>query len=431
MTESVRDLLVRGIAAAKAGDLAEARFYLEWVLRLNPAQYQKVDAWFWLSEISLDPEQKRAYLEEVLGSQPNHYQARRSLAVLDGRLDPKDIVDPDRLVPGAGEEQTVGAQRFVCPTCGGRLTYTPDGQRLICEYCQSRQPMSAEFADVDGSLDEADFTLALATARGHSHTVALRAFECQACGAAFIIAPETLSLTCPYCAAVYVAEVSVTRQLIPPEAVIPFAFSKPQAQRAVAAALAEAGQSALQTHPNDLPLHGVYLPVWAFAISGELGWTAPDPEDRNRPPQTGREAVLFDRQLVPASRHFSGEWRGEYGRFDFSGLQPYHPAYLADWPAETYQITLADASLEARGQALDRGRDDIHNKHAVDRELLQIDSSGLLVESFQLLLLPFWISRLRQGEKHYPVLVNGQTGQVRGHEPFRSKRGWLAWLLGG
>ncbi len=425
MSDSVRGLLVRGIAAAKSGDKEEARFYLEWVLRLNPALHQKVDALFWLSEICLDPAKKRAYLEEVLGHQPNHYQARRSLAVLDGRLDPREIVDPDHLPPPPGEEKDVSARRFVCPTCGGRLTYAPDGQRLVCEYCQVRQPLSAEHPDVDGSLDEADFTLALATAKGHSHPVAMRAFECTACGASFILSHETLSLTCPYCAAVYVTEVSLTRRLIPPEAVIPFKLDKRQAQLAMAAALEDGG-----VHPNNLRVHGVYLPVWAFAISGELGWTAPDPDDRNKPPRTGQDAVLYNRILVPASNHFSGEWRGEYERFDFSGLQPYDPAYLADWPAETYRISLADASLNARLQALDRGRDEVSLRYALDRELLQTDSSGLLVESFQLLLLPFWISRLRRGEKHYPVMVNGQTGRVRGRGPFQSKRSWLSWILG-
>ena len=61
MSEGTRDLLVRGIAAAKAKDKDQARFYLEWVLRAEADRQQKVEAWLWLSEISDDPAEKRDF----------------------------------------------------------------------------------------------------------------------------------------------------------------------------------------------------------------------------------------------------------------------------------------------------------------------------------------------------------------------------------
>ena len=59
MSDSARDLLVRGIAAAKAQDTDQARFYLEWVLRTDASREQKIKAWLWLSEVSEDPDEKR------------------------------------------------------------------------------------------------------------------------------------------------------------------------------------------------------------------------------------------------------------------------------------------------------------------------------------------------------------------------------------
>ena len=96
MSEKARDLLVRGVASAKAKQADEVRFFLEWVIRTESSLEQRADAFFWLGEISEDPEEKRAHLLEALGCRPNHYQAQRSLAVLDGRLDPQDIIDPDK-----------------------------------------------------------------------------------------------------------------------------------------------------------------------------------------------------------------------------------------------------------------------------------------------------------------------------------------------
>lgn len=63
MSESVRDLLVRGVAAAKDGAKDEARFYLEWALRLDPSDEQRIKAWLWLGEVCDDLAQKRNYLD--------------------------------------------------------------------------------------------------------------------------------------------------------------------------------------------------------------------------------------------------------------------------------------------------------------------------------------------------------------------------------
>jgi Tfp pilus assembly protein PilF len=44
MSDGARDLLVRGIAAAKAGERDEARHYLEWALRQEPSSDEQIEA---------------------------------------------------------------------------------------------------------------------------------------------------------------------------------------------------------------------------------------------------------------------------------------------------------------------------------------------------------------------------------------------------
>ena len=77
MSESARDLLVRGVAAAKAGDKDEARFYLEKMLRLDPTPDQRADAWVWLSAVYDDLAKKRDCIENALSYNPDHPVARR------------------------------------------------------------------------------------------------------------------------------------------------------------------------------------------------------------------------------------------------------------------------------------------------------------------------------------------------------------------
>jgi DNA-directed RNA polymerase subunit M/transcription elongation factor TFIIS len=427
MSDSVRDLLVRGIAAAKSNEKEQARFYLEWALRLDPSTEQVVDANFWLSEISDDPEEKRNYLEEVLVNQPNHYQARRSLAILDGRLNPDDIVDPNQLPRNPIAAQgPVQAQRFVCPNCGGRLAYAPDGKSLVCEHCQATKELDRLDREEMGAESGQDFTIALATARGHTKPVTTRTFECRACGAVYIIAPQTLSLTCPYCASVYVVEHTETRNLIPPEGIIPFVLSKGRATKLAQRWLIS---QELTSGVRLDPFQGVYFPVWAFTLSGLIPYTYWEDDDDSSP-KTGQKLLSYPNILIPASDKLPDEYIEEIDGFDLDQLVSYDNAYLANWPAETYQITLSDASLEARWKTLEMARPAIAREINSQFRNLNIDSSKLLIETFKLILVPLWVTRYRsQGSAHL-LLVNGQTSSVWGATLARKVPSWLSRLVG-
>ena len=206
MSESVRTLLVRGIAAAKTGqarDKEEARFYLEWVMRSTDATSdQKASAWLWLSQIEDDPAKKRDCLENVLASDPANVLARRGLAILEGRLKPDDIVDPNKPVEPvkpAAIPQPAGVRRYVCPQCGGRLSYVADQRSLVCGYCGNR--LQEQQALEQGALvGEEDFTIALATAQGHRWALPVeRTLKCNGCGAMFTLPPLQVSGDCPFC----------------------------------------------------------------------------------------------------------------------------------------------------------------------------------------------------------------------------------------
>src|SRR5438477_7937979 len=93
------DLLVYGVAAAKANSRDEARNYLEWVLRTDADFDQQAEAWYWLSTITDDPVEKRSCLESVLAINPHYGDARRDLAILQGRIKPDQVPDPRYNVP--------------------------------------------------------------------------------------------------------------------------------------------------------------------------------------------------------------------------------------------------------------------------------------------------------------------------------------------
>ena len=422
MDESIRDLLVRGIAAAKAKEKHEARFYLEWVLRLDPPLDQRVEAWFWLSEVCDDLKEKRSCLEEVLAYQPGHQPARRSLAILDGRLDPDEIVDPDHLTSEKVENnQPLLSRSFTCPRCGGRMVFQPDGLSLACEYCQGGQQISRQISSQDQPGTRGDFTIAMATARGHTSLVDTRSFDCKACGAIFLLSPQVVSLTCPYCASVYVIETAENRTLIPPDLLIPFSFAQAQASRLLSDWIKV---NNLEIAPTGL--YGLYLPVWRFTLSARLADTEQDQGNNESPHSYARDIFLLQDIMIPASLSLPDIRADFFQQFDIRQALLYDPGYLADWPAETYQISLSDASLKARWQMIEhlsseKGKT-IHSSNGSQSKT----SLDLLIQSYQLILVPVWIACLDNHERTLTLVLNGQNGVIFTDRPLR--KGWLSRL---
>ena len=131
------DLLREAIANIKAKDFSLARRYLERALDIADDHETRIWANYWMSQITDDLQEKRKYLEEVLAAEPTHPEARRALALLDGK-----IVNPDALPAQSTETQNAKADRFACPKCGARMVFDGDGRTLVCEQCTSTQALN-------------------------------------------------------------------------------------------------------------------------------------------------------------------------------------------------------------------------------------------------------------------------------------------------
>ncbi|MBI3912793.1 MAG: hypothetical protein HY327_01160 [Chloroflexi bacterium] len=426
MSDSTRDLLIRGVAAAKAKSKDEARFYLEWVTREDDAERDEViEAWRWLAEISDDAKQKRDCLEQVLAYNPSDPEARRVLAILNGELNPTEIIDPDRLrlfsppLMGEGQgERSVNAKRFVCANCGGKLAFTPDQNALVCAYCGRKQSLIAALDDA--ALLEQSFLVALATAKGHSQPIATQAIQCQGCGAAFVLPPQKISESCPFCATPYVVEQAETRDLIAPAGIVPFVVAREDAQRAVMEWYRANGFKVLSS--NALPA-AAYLPAWTFDVGGVIGSSYLIEVNDAWLSQSGSHLVYENDMLVAASHTLGVALTEELNAFPLARLAPYDAGYLADIPAETYKIAVSDASLVARARVLEHARPKIAAAITENYRDLQLNALPMVIESYKLILLPFWIARYRLDGKWHNVVVNGESGSVRGEKHSRGLRG--------
>lgn len=445
MSDSAQSMLVRGIAAAKAGDKDEARFYLKWLLRRREATpEQEAKAWLWLSEVSDDAAEKRLCLTKVLEIAPTDPTALRGLAILDGRLRPEDIID-DRQ-PLQPLEPVTTARRYICPQCGSKMAFEPDQRALACEHCGHRM-REYEAIMSGGLVQEQDFIAALPTARAHRWELpAARALNCQGCGATFALPPACIAGACPFCESPHVVEITAAADLIQPEGVAPFQFDDQGALQRLRGWLkaqsfcpADLFKQAAAVAPR-----GVYLPFWTFDVGGEVRWQSPLPQtaarrsvgrvppalspDAYQPPLYESYPVCYDDLLVPASRSLPADLVDKVNDFKTHSLAPYSPDLLADWPAEIYQISMAAASLVARQRAFQDTQKRIRT-HA-GRLAANFNSAGIIIHSYKLVLLPVWVTGYRYKGEYYPALVNGQTGRVAGRVPRSGFQKLMATLWG-
>ena len=444
MSESVRGMLVRGVAAAKTGqarDKAEARFYLEWVLRSSDAESdQKTTAWLWLSEVEDNPQKKRDCLENVLAFDPANGPARRGLAILDGRLKTEDIIDPNKPIAPVTPDvapSPAGVRRYACPKCGGRMSYDATRHSLTCEYCGNHL-FEYQALQQGALITEQDFTATLPTAKAYRWELPTeRVLKCEACGATFALPRRQVSGTCPFCGSNHVV-IATTDELIQPEAVVPFQFDADAAVKLIRAWLDQQ-----KYRPDDLDERaaiakprGVYLPVWTFDLGGTMNWRVLIGEQHGKQtvwvPRSEVYLVYHDDLLIAATHSLSQDLLNDLLDYDTKALVPYSTDLLADYAAEIYQIPLSAASLVARQRALKIGQAHVQDITLAGENYKDffMNTGGMIIESYKLVLLPVWMSMYHYKKENYAVAVNGQSGVVSGQIPRSGFQKALAGLFG-
>jgi len=414
-----KELLRSGIIDAKTGSKDSARRYLDRAIYMAGSHEMLAEAWFWMSEVTDDPVEKRKALENCLSHDLNHTRARRSLAILDGKLKLGDVIDPNKLPAAPEGLREAKADRFMCPKCGGRMAFSPDGSSLVCDFCSRHSAMGTK----SGAENEKDFIVAMATMKGHGKPLQAQVFHCNGCGVEFILPPSQISASCAYCDSPHVVKFEDTKDLLEPNSILPHAFDQKHAVRQLIDWVE--GNNIKPEKKVELPL-GIYLPIWTFDIGGFIEYTGEVVEYEDSAFSNRRERkvthindnypVMVNDLALPASRKLSAVFMKLIPAFDLSKLKEYDPRYLANWVAEVYDIPMADASLDARSQAFNQIKKQMPPL-LNNINIIRASSAGMLVESFKLALLPVWMTELPFGGRKHLVLINGQSGTVASDLP--------------
>jgi DNA-directed RNA polymerase subunit RPC12/RpoP len=424
--ESFEDLeyeqLVRdGILAAKGGLRPQAISLLK-----KATAYHKVDArpWIWLSATTDDPKEQREYLENAVASDPADASARRGLVMLSEKLDKSRLVPEGQAVQPrqpTGPEQA-DSEAYMCPHCGGRMSFDPGKNGLLCESCGYLQETEARPA-ADSAEQPMDYVLP--TTRSQRWAEAQHRLSCAQCGALILLPPGQNTTACPYCGSNQLIESAETVELVDPQVI---GVMKINAKQASSLAQKWLGQGLFA--PDDLTrlagrlkLRPAYYPFWTFDGTLEVEWRCEVNEGTSRNPQwvsrNGAEFQNFDDILVPGLRAMTAEMVAEIEPFKLKEVVEFKPEFLVGWQALSYDRPMADASLMAREKVISGLRRALNSRIEPGKQKRNVNSgagkwSGL---TFKYVLLPLWLSAYEYKGNQHRVMVNGQTGKVGGTKP--------------
>lgn len=345
------------------------------------------------------------------------------------------------------------SQTFSCPSCGGRMVFDPETQKLKCPYCDSTK----EFAVSHRTPNEYDIRFAppVEDAAWGDET---RTVRCNGCGAQIVLTGETTAEVCPFCGAPHVLE-DQSKVGIAPESLISFRVTKEQAAQSFrrwikgkifvpskAKKMAALGQ-----------ITGVYLPHWTYdahAVSRYVGRaghyyyvtvqrtvTGPDgkkhtenvQERRIRwEPASGVVENLFDDILIVGSERLPSKLLSSVQPFDLTHLAQYTPEFISGFLCEKPAIDV-QRGWENAQQVIEREMTGLAERdiltHADVAEVTHLDTEHSDVR-YKLLLLPMYVSSFPFKDKSFHVLINGQTGKANGQAPISPWRVLIAVLLG-
>lgn len=305
----------------------------------------------------------------------------------------------------------VTSSEVKCPGCGGTIgvKYDPESLNLTCPFCGlvSALPKPGTVPVVQ----EFDFNSALQRASvnwGHVKKLIV----CANCGGETLYDAETITGACPFCGSTSVTPAAENPQIMAPQSVIPFAFSKEGAQQCFTAYMKR--KHCLRPGVADSKLEnvvGIYLPYWTFDSLTVSSYYAKHSTPLGEVPYAGIWNNYFDDIIIPASDKYRGPFIVKVQDFDFSKSVPYAPQYLAGIPAERYTVGLNEGWERTKKEMEEKIRRAVFRRYGINFHIESLISNYYNVK-FRYLLAPVYFAKYTYKKRWFPVVINGQTGKA-------------------
>ena len=301
---------------------------------------------------------------------------------------------------------------------------------MSCPFCgYSRQLPKPE--DNGQDVEELDFSSAK-NRESLDWGKAKKSLVCKNCGAETIMDEADTAQCCPYCGSTQVMPVDNDEDVVAPGGVVPFEITKEKA-----AQIFKSWMKGKLFAPNDAKksceaknFSGVYLPYWTYdsqttsPYEVKLAFDSTDKDGHTSTTYKTYRGIyerFIDDETVYASKKTNNRFIKAASTFDFSKLRKYSPEFIAGFLAERYTVGLDEGWDIAKTQIKAKLQNEIgsmeRKKHHADRVSKVTFNTAYSKVTYKYVLAPIWIANFKFKEKIYNIVVNGQTGQIKGEAP--------------
>lgn len=320
---------------------------------------------------------------------------------------------------------------YYCESCGGVMEFDVGTQSLKCPHCDTVVPI---VNDTSRIMEHRLTMHAVQTIRAEEK--ATHTMECKGCGAKIEVDATSTATECPYCGSSYVLAGKQEDAIIP-DGVLPFQVDKNRVGE-----LFRQWMKGRWLAPGELKnlyqqerLQGIYVPYWTFDAKANAWYSAMGGRRRvvtrrvngktvrdtvvDWYPTSGSVHRFFDDILVPASNKLEAGLLRQVGSFGTKQMASYSPEYFSGYGAECYTVDLQDAHREAvhrmHEELESMARSDVLRRYDEVRNVqIRADYEN---ETYKHVMLPIYTTAYTYKGKQYHVLINGQSGNVKGDYP--------------
>lgn len=320
------------------------------------------------------------------------------------------------------EETTLASTDVKCPGCGGTVKYDPTTLKMVCEFCGTARELPPP--EACAIVQEQDFNSAVQRASVNWGMVR-KLVICSNCAGQVLYDASQVSGCCPFCGSTNVMPAGETPDIMCPTGVIPFAFDQEVAKKAFINNVTHRRF----VHPavKNVKLEnivGVYLPFWTFdtytvssyVVDVGFEYSTSDGTSYRFRQYRGVKDWFIDDMVVFGTDKVNNPNIKMIERFNFGKALSYDPQYLAGFPAERYTIGLNDAWLKSRDLIQQKLKKDIGKYvcRCVKGDISKNEklSTSYYNVTYKYVLAPVYFANYKCGNKTYPVVINGQTGEV-------------------
>ncbi len=312
------------------------------------------------------------------------------------------------------------------------MEFSVESQCLKCPNCETKVEIKNNPEDVvehDLNLHEMK-TLKIEEKTSTS-------MECEGCGAIVEVDATSTSTSCPYCGSHYVLSQKQIEYIIP-DGVIPFKVGKREVESIFSQWIKKRwfAPNVLKTLYQQDKVQGIYMPYWTFDANTSSTYTAmgginyeeeyEDSEGNTHTriktrwyPTSGYVSRFFDDVLVRASKKLDKSLLSHIEPYNTKYVASYSPDYMSGYSSEIHTVDIKDAYYEARSSM----NNTIHHMAECD-VLTRYDRVSSVVvktsytdETYKHIFIPVYSTSYVYKDKHYNVLINGETGKINGQYP--------------